>query len=54
MAANKKSVGYFVQLGGLGAFTLGVVLSLHHVAIGAAFIGGAVAFYVGQKLQTMA
>jgi hypothetical protein len=34
MAANKKTVGYFVQLGGVGAFTLGVILSLHHVAIG--------------------
>ena len=53
MAANKKTVGYYVQLGGVAAFALGAILSLHHMAIGAAFIGGAVAFYVGQKIQAM-
>jgi len=40
MAANKKTVGYYVQLGGIASFALGAILSLHHVAIGAAFIGG--------------
>ena len=47
MAADKKKIGHYVQLGGIAAFTLGAILSLHHVAIGTAFIGGAVAFYVG-------
>ncbi len=54
MAANKKTIGYFVQLGGIASFALGAILSVHHVAIGIAFIGGVAAFYVGQKIQTMA
>jgi len=54
MAANKKTVGYYVQMGGIASFALGAILSFHHVAIGAAFIGGAAAFYVGQKIQAMA
>lgn len=37
MAANKKTVGYAVQVGGIAAFTLGAILSMHHLAIGAAF-----------------
>lgn len=53
MAATVKSVGYYVRLGGVVAFAVGVILSLHHVAIGAAFVGGAVAFYVGEKLEAM-
>jgi hypothetical protein len=51
MAANKKTIGYYVQLAGIAAFVVGVVLSVHHVAIGTAFLGGAAAFYVGQKMQ---
>ncbi|MGA8012241.1 MAG: hypothetical protein WB949_07435 [Candidatus Acidiferrales bacterium] len=50
---SKKTIGYLVQLGGIAAFTLGVVFSLHHVAIGAAYLGGAAAFYVGQKIRAM-
>jgi len=47
-------IGYIVQLGGLASFTLGAIFSVHHIAIGASFIGGAVAFYVGEKLRTLA
>jgi hypothetical protein len=54
MAASTKTIGYYVQLGGVAAFALGAVLSLHHVAIGAAFIGGAAAFYAGHKIQALA
>jgi len=55
MAVNtKQNIGYFVQLGGIASLVLGVVLSMHHVAIGAAFLGGAVAFYVGEKIRTLA
>ncbi|MGA8768355.1 MAG: hypothetical protein WB559_15165, partial [Candidatus Acidiferrales bacterium] len=50
---QQKTIGYLVQLGGIAAFTLGVVFSLHHVAIGAAYLGGAAAFYVGQKIRAM-
>jgi hypothetical protein len=46
--------GYIVQLGGIASFTLGAIFSVHHIAIGASFIGGAVAFYVGEKLRTLA
>ena len=47
-------IGYLVQLGGLASFTFGAIFSVHHIAIGASFIGGAVAFYVGEKLRALA
>jgi len=47
---GKKQIGYFVQLGGVAAFAVGAILSLHHVAIAAAFLGGAAAFYIGHKI----
>jgi hypothetical protein len=50
---SKKTIGYIVQLGGIAAFTVGGILSLHHVAIGASFLGGAAAFYVGEKIRTL-
>jgi len=50
---SKKTIGYIVQLGGIAAFTLGAIFSLHHVVIGAAFLGGAAAFYVGGKIRSM-
>ncbi|MGA3294360.1 MAG: hypothetical protein ABSE45_10315 [Candidatus Acidiferrales bacterium] len=51
--ASRKTVGYIVQLGGIASFTLGAIFSVHHVAIGAAFLGGAAAFYVGQKIRSL-
>jgi hypothetical protein len=54
MSTSRKTVGYAVQLGGLGAFTVGAILSVHHVAIGALFLGGAAALYVGQKISALA
>jgi hypothetical protein len=54
MSVSKKTIGYIVQLGGIGAFAAGAVASVHHVAIAAAFIGGAAAFYVGQKIRSLA
>jgi hypothetical protein len=51
--ASKKTVGYIVQLAGIASFTLGAIFSVHHVAIGAAFLGGAAAFYVGEKIRTL-
>jgi hypothetical protein len=54
MSASKTTIGYAVQLGGFGAFVVGAVLSAHHVAIAAAFLGGAAAFYVGEKIRTLA
>jgi uncharacterized membrane protein YedE/YeeE len=54
MTANKNTIGYVVQLGGVAAFAVGGVLSVHHVAIAAFFIGGAVAVYLGKKIRTLA
>ena len=53
MTASKTTIGYIVQLGGIGAFALGAVLSFRHAAIAASFAGGAAAFYVGQKIRTL-
>jgi hypothetical protein len=45
------SIGLYVQIAGGGAFIVGVVLSLHHYAIGICFIAGAAAFFIGKKLR---
>jgi hypothetical protein len=47
-------IGYCVQLAGAAAFALGGVLSMHHVAIAAAFIGGAAVYFVGEKIREIA
>jgi hypothetical protein len=54
MSASKATIGYVVQLSGIGALVLGAVSSVHHVAIAAAFLGGAAAFYIGEKIRTLA
>ena len=51
---SRTTLGYIVQLSGIAAFTLGAVFSLHHIPIGASFLGGAAAFYVGKKIRTLA
>jgi hypothetical protein len=53
MSASKTTIGYIVQLGGIGAFALGAALSFHHAAIAAFFTGGAAAFYVGKKIRAL-
>ena len=53
MSASKTTIGYIVQLGGIGAFALGAVLSFHHAAIAASFACGAAAFYVGKKIRAL-
>ncbi len=50
---SRKTFGYIVQLGGIASFTLGAVFSLHHIPIGASFLGGAAAFYVGQRIRAL-
>jgi hypothetical protein len=54
MTANKSTIGYFVQMGGVAAFALGAIFGIHHVALDVAFVGGAAAFYLGEKIRTMA
>jgi hypothetical protein len=51
--ASRTTIGYIVQLSGIAAFALGAILSLHHVPIGASFVGGAAAFYVGLKIRAL-
>jgi len=53
MSTSKTTIGYAVQLGGVGALVLGAVLSAHHLAIAAALLGGAAAFCVGEKIRTL-
>jgi hypothetical protein len=48
---STKSLGQYVQLVGIGAFVAGAILSVHHYAIGACIIGGAVAYYIGEKMK---
>jgi hypothetical protein len=49
--AQSHSVGQYVQLAGAGAFVTGVILSVHHYAIGICFVAGAAAIYIGTKLK---
>jgi hypothetical protein len=53
MSVSKTTLGYIVQACGLGAFVVGGILSVHHVAIAATFLGGAAAYYVGEKIRTL-
>jgi hypothetical protein len=53
IGVSRTTIGYIVQLGGIAAFTLGAVFSLHHIPIGASFVGGAAAFYVGKKIRAL-
>jgi hypothetical protein len=48
---SSQSVGLYVELAGAGAFVAGAILSMHHYAIGACFVAGAAAFYVGKKIR---
>ena len=48
---SSQSIALYVQLAGVGAFVTGVILSVHHYAIGICFVAGAAAFYIGSKLK---
>ena len=50
-AVSMRSVGQYVQLAGAGVFLLGMILCLHHYAIGICFLAGAAAFYLGKKMR---
>lgn len=54
MSVSKSYIGYAIELGGFGAFVVGAILSVHHIAIAACFVGGAAAVYVGKKVRTFA
>jgi len=48
---SMRSIGQYVQLAGIGALVAGAILSVHHYAIGACIIAGAVASYIGEKMK---
>jgi len=50
-SAKWQHAGLIVELCGAAAFLAGCVLSAHHYAIGACFLGGAAAFFVGRRLR---
>lgn len=50
-SAHMQKIGQIVELSGAVAFAVGAVLSAHHYAIGAFFVGGVVAFAIGWKLR---
>jgi len=52
MATSKSVVGYAIELGGFGAVVVGAILSVHHLAIAACFVGGGAAIYIGKKYRT--
>ena len=54
LSVSNKTIGYIVQLGGIGSLVVGAVLSVHHAAIATAFLAGAAAFYIGEKIRTIA
>jgi hypothetical protein len=53
MSASKVTIGYLVQLGGIASFAIGAVFSFHHIAIAASFVGGAAAYFVGQRIRAL-
>ena len=53
MSVSKTTISYLVQLGGIAAFTVGAILSAHHLPICSSFLGGSAAFYVGNNMRTM-
>jgi len=54
LSVKLQKIGQIVTLAGVGAFAAGVVLSIHHYAIAALCVGGAVAYVVGGKLRSLA
>ena len=54
MSVSKSFIGYAIELGGVGAFVVGAILSVHHATIAACFIGGAAAVYIGKKFRALA
>jgi hypothetical protein len=51
-SAQLQKIGWIVELCGVGAFVVGMILSAHHYAIDACFVGGATAFVLGWKLHS--
>ena len=50
-STQMQKIGQIAELAGVAAFAGGMILSIHHYAIGALYVGGAVAYLVGKKLR---
>lgn len=48
---HTQKIGQILELAGIGAFVAGVILSVHHYAIGAFFVAGAAAYVIGKQLR---
>ena len=51
LSAQMVKIAQIVELGGAAAVVAGVILSVHHYAIGACFVAGIAALGVGYKLR---
>ncbi len=51
VCTNGEDRAQIVELGGAAAVVAGVILSVHHYAIGACFVAGIAALAVGYKLR---
>ena len=50
-SAHMQKVGQIVEFAAAAAFAVGLILSAHHPAIGAFFLGSVVTFGIGWKLR---
>ena len=48
-SAHAQKIGQILELAGIAAFVAGMILSVHHYAIGACFAGGAAAYFIGKR-----
>ena len=53
MTSQKRQlIGWIVQLAGVVSLAGAAAMSLHHIPIAVALIGGAVAYLAGRKLRS--
>jgi hypothetical protein len=50
-SASSSKLGWIIEIAGAAAFVAGAILSIHHYAVAALTLGGAIAFFVGKKLR---
>ena len=51
LQAHIPKIALIAELAGVAAFTIGIVSSVHHQAIGALFVTGVASFAIGWKLR---
>jgi len=50
-SASSSKLGWIIEIAGAAAFVAGAILSIHHYAVAALTLGGAIAFFVGKKVR---